>query len=186
MNYLIKRFQSVLFTVFTINIQTSYVLTMLVLNFDYTLLYYHLMWLNRSKMSGKQCRPRSDAAYDIGLHLFTQACCPNTQEKYAIGDLSLTCAAVSENMPSDMCAREDSSQPITKTRLFKCIENFTTKIWKFSDKNSDISHISAKNIGSGYSLELPHRGSSNKYPQSMFLSRNKKNNVYPINPSFII
>ena len=29
---------------------------------------------------------------------------------------------------------------ITKTRLFKYIENFTTKNWKFSDKNSDIHH----------------------------------------------
>ena len=28
---------------------------------------------------------------------------------------------------------------ITKTRLFKYIENFTTKNWKFSDKTSDIS-----------------------------------------------
>ena len=27
---------------------------------------------------------------------------------------------------------------ITKTRLFKYIENFTIKNWKFSDKNSDI------------------------------------------------
>ena len=27
---------------------------------------------------------------------------------------------------------------ITKTRLFKYIENFTTKNWKFSDKNSNI------------------------------------------------
>ena len=27
---------------------------------------------------------------------------------------------------------------ITKTRLFKYTENFTTKNWKFSDKNSDI------------------------------------------------
>ena len=32
---------------------------------------------------------------------------------------------------------------ITKTRLFKYIENFTTKNWKFSDKNSDSFHISA-------------------------------------------
>ena len=38
---------------------------------------------------------------------------------------------------------------ITKTRLFKYIENFTTKNWKFSDKNSDIFHISAQNIGCG-------------------------------------
>ena len=32
---------------------------------------------------------------------------------------------------------------ITKTRLFKYIENFTTKKWKFADKNSDSFHISA-------------------------------------------
>ena len=49
--------------------------------------------------------------------------------------------------------------PITKTRLFKYIENFTNKNCKFS-------------------------GGSNKYPQSMFLSRNKKNYVYPCKPDF--
>ena len=32
-----------------------------------------------------------------------------------------------------------------------------------------------KNIDYWYSLEPPHRGGSNKYPQSMFLSRNVKN-----------
>ena len=75
--------------------------------------------------------------------------------------------------------------PITKTSLFKYTENFTTqKKWKFSDKNSDIFHISAQNIDSGYSLEPPQRGGSNEYPQSMFLSRNKKNNVYPCKPQF--
>ena len=31
------------------------------------------------------------------------------------------------------------------------------KKWKFSDKNSDIFHISAQNIDCGYSLQLPHR-----------------------------
>ena len=35
---------------------------------------------------------------------------------------------------------------ITKTHLFTYIENYTTKKGKFSDKNSDIVHISAKNI----------------------------------------
>ena len=49
-------------------------------------------------------------------------------------------------------------------------------------KNSDIFHISAQNIDCGYLLELPWWGSSNKYPQSMFLSRNKKNDVYPCKP----
>ena len=36
----------------------------------------------------------------------------------------------------------------------------------------------------GLSLEPPHRGGSNEYPQSTFLSRNKKNNVYPCKPQF--
>ena len=74
---------------------------------------------------------------------------------------------------------------ITKTRPFKYIENLATKNkWKFSDKNSDIFHISAQNIDCGYSLEPPRRGGSNEYPQSMFLSRYKKTNVYPCKPQF--
>ena len=55
---------------------------------------------------------------------------------------------------------------------------------KFSDKNSDIFHISAQNIDCWYSLEPPRRGGSNEYPQSMFLSRNKKTNAYPCKPQF--
>ena len=51
-------------------------------------------------------------------------------------------------------------------------------------KNSDIFHISAQNIKCGYTLEPPRRGGSNKYPQSLFLSRNKKDNVYPCKPQF--
>ena len=74
---------------------------------------------------------------------------------------------------------------ITKTRLFKYIENFTSKSIKFSDKKkSDIFHISAQNKDCGYSLEPPRRGGSNEYPQSMFLSRNKKNNAYHCKPQF--
>ena len=71
---------------------------------------------------------------------------------------------------------------ITKTRLFKYIENFTSKNWKFLDKiKSDIFfYISAQNIDCGYSLELPWWGGSNEYSQSMFLSKNKKNNVSPL------
>ena len=52
----------------------------------------------------------------------------------------------------------------------------------FQIKNSDIYLISAQNIDCGYSLEPPRRGGSNEYSQSMFLSRNKKNNVYPWKP----
>ena len=74
---------------------------------------------------------------------------------------------------------------ITKTRLFKYIDNFTTKNREnFQIKKSDIFHISAQNIDYGDSLEPPRRGGSSEYPQSMFLSRNKKNNVYPCKPQF--
>ena len=51
-------------------------------------------------------------------------------------------------------------------------------------KNSDIFLISAQNIDCGHSLEPPWWGGSNENPQSMFLSRNKKNNVYPCKPQF--
>ena len=74
---------------------------------------------------------------------------------------------------------------ITKTCLFKYIENFTSKNIKFSDKKILILfHSSAQNIDCGYSLEPPRGGSSNEYPHSMFLSNNKKNNAYPCKPQF--
>ena len=76
----------------------------------------------------------------------------------------------------------DTQEFITKTRLFKYTENFTTKNENFSEKKILICfHISAKNIDYGYSLESPRRGGSNEYPQSMFLI---KNNVYPCKPQF--
>ena len=59
----------------------------------------------------------------------------------------------------------------------KKTESFQIKILIFF-------HISAPNIDCGYSLEPPRRGGSNEYPQAMFLSRNKKNNVYPCKPQF--
>ena len=51
-------------------------------------------------------------------------------------------------------------------------------------KNSCSFHISDQNIDCGYLLEPPRRGGSNEYPHSMFLSRNKKINVYPSKPQF--
>ena len=58
---------------------------------------------------------------------------------------------------------------ITKTRLFKYTENFTFKIWKLSDKNSDIFHISAQNIDGVYSLELPRR-SKHRFGEAVLMS----------------
>ena len=59
----------------------------------------------------------------------------------------------------------------------------TPKNENFLIKNS-IFHISVQNIDCRYSLEPPRRGGSNEYLQSMFLTRNKENNVYPCKPQF--
>ena len=48
-------------------------------------------------------------------------------------------------------------------------------------KKNDIFLFFAQNIDCGYTLEPPHRGGSNEYPQSMFWSKNKKK-VYPCKP----
>ena len=48
---------------------------------------------------------------------------------------------------------------LRNTPIFKYIENIATKNWKFSDKNSDMFHISAQNIDCEYSW-----GGSNEYP----------------------
>ena len=73
---------------------------------------------------------------------------------------------------------------ITKT----CLSNIPTilppKNDNFPKKILIFFHISAENIDCGYSLEPPRWGGSNEYPQSTFLSRNKKNNVYPCKPQF--
>ena len=42
----------------------------------------------------------------------------------------------------------------------------------------------AQNTDCRYLLEPPRRGGSNEHLQSMFLSRNKKNNVYLYKPQF--
>ena len=76
------------------------------------------------------------------------------------------------------------ARSITKTRLFKYTENLKPKTEHFQIKILMIFIISAQNIDCGYSLEPPRRGGSNEYPQSIFFSRNKKNNVYPYKPQF--
>ena len=48
----------------------------------------------------------------------------------------------------------------------------------------DVFLTFALNIDRGYTLEPPHRGGSNEYPQYSFESKNKKQNVYPCQPQF--
>ena len=61
--------------------------------------------------------------------------------------------------------------PMQYTEIFSAIriENFTRNFF-------DSFNIFAQNIDCGYTLEPgPRRGGFNEYPQSMFLSKNKKN-----------
>ena len=75
-------------------------------------------------------------------------------------------------------------QSLRKHAYTNIYRKFHLQKLKIFRKKNSIFHISAQNIGCGYSLEPPRRGGSNEYPQSKFLSRNKKNNVYPCKPQF--
>ena len=68
--------------------------------------------------------------------------------------------------------------------ILNILKSLPPKNENFQMKNSGIFQISALNIDCGYSLEPPRRGGSNEYPQSMFLSSNKNDNIYPCKPQF--
>ena len=80
--------------------------------------------------------------------------------------------------------RDEKIKSLPKHAYSNILNILQPKNWKFSDKNANIFHISAQNIDCGYSFEQLCRGGSNEYHQSMFLSRKKKNNVYPCKPQF--
>ena len=69
--------------------------------------------------------------------------------------------------------------PMQYTEIFKFVKNE-----KFQFKSFDIFLIFAQNIDFRFTLEPPRRGSSNKYPQSMFWIKNMKNRFTPTNPFF--
>ena len=80
-----------------------------------------------------------------------------------------------------LCTRNDTLRKLAYSNILKILP---TKNKNFQIKFLILFHISAQNIDCVYSLEPPRRGGSNEYPQSVFLSRNKKNNVYPCKPQF--
>ena len=88
------------------------------------------------------------------------------------------------HVPEDTFSHGAAHNP--KTRLYKYIENFTSKNWKISDKNLIFFHISAQNIDCGYSLEPPRRGGSNEYHNLCFWAEIRKIMYTPVNPSFTI
>ena len=70
------------------------------------------------------------------------------------------------------------------SNILKILE--TKKGENFQIKNFEIFHISDLNINCGQLLELPQRGGSNEYPQSMFFSKIRKIMYTPVNPRFTI
>ena len=76
--------------------------------------------------------------------------------------------------------------PLRKHAYLNILKILPPKKWKFSDTNSDIFQISAQNIDCGYSLEPSRRGASKEYPQFMFQSKNKNNDVYLCKPQIYI
>ena len=75
---------------------------------------------------------------------------------------------------------------ITKTGLFKYIENFTSKDRKFSDKNCEIFRISAQNLDCGYSLEPPYEAVLTSTHNLCFSAEIRKIMYTHVNPSFTI
>ena len=72
----------------------------------------------------------------------------------------------------------DQGLSVRKQAYSNMLKILPSKNKKKSDKNSDIFTFLLKTLVGTW------QGGSNEYPQSMFLSRNKKNNVYPCKPQF--
>ena len=109
------------------------------------------------------------------LLMLSNECVLNQLRTYVV-ETSFSCSTGLDPWNSHFSLRKHAYSKILKI--------LPPKMAIFQIKNPDIFHISAQNIDCGYSLESPRRGGSNEYQQSMFLSRNNKNNVYPYQPQF--
>ena len=145
---------------------------------------YYLMCLKIAGLVANSIDPDEmphSAASHLGLHCLLRPVCPNTHCKYGIHQYFW------QNGTQISLFLKHSDQGLyhyENMPIQNILKILPQKNENFQRKNSDIFHFSAQNIDCGYSLEPPHWGSSNEYPQSMFLSRNKKNNVYPYKPHF--
>ena len=90
--------------------------------------------------------------------------------------------ASSQSSDKPVCLCSVKRATLRKHAYLNILKISPQKTGSFLIKILIFFHISAQNIDCGYSLEPPRRGGSNEYPQSMFFSRNKKNNVYPCKP----
>ena len=76
----------------------------------------------------------------------------------------------------------------SRTKTCPCNTRFSyvVKIENFHQKFFDIFLILAQNIDCRYTLEPPRRGGSNKYPQSMFWSKNQKKIGIPLHTPVLL
>ena len=72
----------------------------------------------------------------------------------------------------------ENDTPLRKHAYSNILKILQPKRGIFQIKHSDIFHIFAQNID--------RRGGSNKYPQSMFLSKIRKIMYTPVNPNFTV
>ena len=101
---------------------------------------------------------------------------PDGMPSSAASHLGLFCLPMSHKRD----ARHKWVNMLIYRDFFRC-----KKKWKFHWKNFDIFNIFAQNIDCGYMLEPPQWGGSNKYPQSIFWIKSKKNvYIYPCKPQF--
>ena len=125
---------------------------------------------------------RRSVASDLGLHCLQMS--QMSQSRFKDNPLS---TALRRHSDKNSAAKKNITWISSTTRKHaysNTLKILPPKNESFQIKNSDIFYISAQNIDCGYSLEPPRRGGSNGYPQSTFLSRNKKYNVYPCKPQF--
>ena len=80
--------------------------------------------------------PRS-AASDLDLHCLLRPVCLNNSAEYGMWQFYEMYSFIWKCTQFMWKCTQFIQFIITKTRIFKHTENFTTKKWKFSDKNSD-------------------------------------------------
>ena len=101
---------------------------------------------------------------------------PILQHKFLFEEKTVIYLSVVTKMLKIRVVHQDRS--LRKHAYSNILKILQPKKEHFQIRNSDVFHISAQNI------DCVCRGDSNEYPQSMFLSGKKKNNVYPCKPQF--
>ena len=150
---------------------------------------------------------RENAPSDMCAQLRLRSAWPSTQSNlYSLFIRRIFSSLVVRSVPSEdsnqapvirhlesTCSspvRKVQLERITKTPLFKYIENFTSKNWALSDKKKQTPisffFISAQNKACWYWLEPPRRGGSNEYHKLCFWAEIRKIIYTPVNPSFTI